>query len=262
MDFERLDLLRSLLRPLFLEPVACDFSFLARHMMCKIASLCFSVVTVQFVLSLPAIPPACVETVHRYTDRLIMDLAFLVNSYDNRFIDGGCERLLSHLDLKGNVKELLHRGLITQASLSEFCGAVVVNVTSDALYPFVSLFSLFYPSPNLLRMATRQMLTRLLLRLAQSNTLKLTLLETSPYHHTFREDVPFSSVLLLVNHLTASPVAPFNDQAAAKEVLEPLICQCLLACMIEAWSNPFPALFLATLKEFENRELCVRGVTL
>ena len=56
-------------------------------------------------------------------------------------------------------------------------------------------------------------------------------------------------------------MAPFNDLAVAKELLEPLICQCLLACIIESWFNHFPALFLATLKEFENRTWWAGGVT-
>lgn len=264
MDFERLDLLRSLLRPPFLESVSCDFSFLIRHMMRKIASLCFSVVLVQFVLSLPSVPPECVVTARRYTDRLIMDLSFLVSSYDNRFIDGGCERLPSLLDLKANVQELFNRGLLTSASLGEFCGFHVVNMTSDAMYPLVSLFAMCFNSPDHLLRATRQLLYRLLLRLARSNVLKLTLLETNPYHHyqyKFQEDIPFSSVLLLVNSLIAAPMAPFNDLAVAKELLEPLICQCLLACIIESWFNHFPALFLATLKEFENRTWWAGGVT-
>lgn len=237
---QRLALISAVSRPPFLQRVEVDASFLLRHTLQTLLSHAFVDAALALLLSLPS-PALCGnELPARVAERWLADLWV-------RGASGG-----SDAPSEGGWVEatrlLLQRRLVDAATLRAFCLRSIPCVftlapvlstlrvcdtwltqssSMDSLSQNPSTDSLAQnPSMGAVTQSTLPQIT-------QENTLTLTQLALSPYHHhahSFENSpLPFS-LLPLLNPPT------------------PLFRQCALACFLQAWLDRNDALLITALR--------------
>ena len=237
---QRLALISAVSRPPFLERVEVDASFLLRHTLQTLLVHAFVDAALALLLSLPS-PSLCgSELPARVAERWLADLWVRGES------DGsGASREGEWMEA---TRLLLQRQLIDAATLRAFCLRSIPCVFT--LEPVLSTLRLcdawlaqgsstdsLSLNPSTVSLAQNPSMDTItqstLSRITQENTLTLTQLTLSPYHHHSHSfeglSLPFSLLPLL--HPTTA-----------------LFRQCALACFLQAWLDRNDALLITALR--------------
>ena len=237
---QRLALISAVSRPPFLERVEVDASFLLRHTLQTLLVHAFVDAALALLLSLPS-PSLCgSELPARVAERWLADLWVRGES------DGsGASREGEWMEA---TRLLLQRQLIDAATLRAFCLRSIPCVFT--LEPVLSTLRLcdawlaqgsstdsLSLNPSTVSLAQNPSMDTItqstLSRITQENTLTLTQLALSPYHHHSHSfeglSLPFSLLPLL--HPTTA-----------------LFRQCALACFLQAWLDRNDALLITALR--------------